>query len=316
VIVRDTAAAGVSPPVRIETGIGVPVATPSSLLDRLRRTPVYVDYHRSFETALHLPLALVPADSLHLAHSGLRHENRFCGRLAGASKACGRCLTFQAEIKSAATSGPVSRRCFAGLYEAAVPVRVGKEVAGFLVTGQVRVDRPSARLFGTIRRNLTAWGLGPEEAALRDDYLTTRVLSRSEYSAALQLLRIFAEHLGTIGTQLQFAGAGREPPVIGKAKAFISAHADEALTLRQVARAANASAYYFCKLFHRSTGLHFVEYVARMRVEKVKNLLRDPNVRISEAAFSAGFQSLSQFNRVFKRVVGTRPRLWRAQLPR
>ena len=39
-------------------------------------------------------------------------------------------------------------------------------------------------------------------------------------------------------------------------------------------------------------------------VEKVKNLMLNPHKRVSEAAFDAGFQSLSQFNRVFRRVAG------------
>ena len=51
-------------------------------------------------------------------------------------------------------------------------------------------------------------------------------------------------------------------------------------------------------------------------MEKVKNLLLNPHKRISEAAFEAGFQSLSQFNRVFRRVTGEAPTVWRDKLPR
>ena len=40
----------------------------------------------------------------------------------------------------------------------------------------------------------------------------------------------------------------------------------------------------------------------------------NPHVRISEAAFAAGFQSLSQFNRVFRRIVGESPSVWRDRL--
>jgi AraC-like DNA-binding protein len=49
-------------------------------------------------------------------------------------------------------------------------------------------------------------------------------------------------------------------------------------------------------------------------VEKVKSSLLNPHMRISEAAYAAGFQSLSQFNRVFRRVVGEQPRIWREKL--
>jgi AraC-like DNA-binding protein len=76
----------------------------------------------------------------------------------------------------------------------------------------------------------------------------------------------------------------------------------------------NMSAFYFCKVFRKVTGVTFVEYLARLRVESVKTLLLDPHKRISEAAFEAGFQSLSQFNRVFRRVAGEAPTVYREKL--
>jgi len=54
--------------------------------------------------------------------------------------------------------------------------------------------------------------------------------------------------------------------------------------------------------------------VARTRIEKARNLLQNPNLRISEVAFEVGFQSLSQFNRAFKRIVGKSPCHFRAGL--
>lgn len=49
-------------------------------------------------------------------------------------------------------------------------------------------------------------------------------------------------------------------------------------------------------------------------MEKVKNLLLNPHKRVSEAAFEAGFQSISQFNRVFRRLAGQSPKDYCAQL--
>jgi AraC-like DNA-binding protein len=60
------------------------------------------------------------------------------------------------------------------------------------------------------------------------------------------------------------------------------------------------------------TGVNFVDYVARMRIEKACDLLQDRHVRISEIAFAVGFQSLSQFNRVFKKLSGRSPSAYRA----
>jgi AraC-like DNA-binding protein len=51
-----------------------------------------------------------------------------------------------------------------------------------------------------------------------------------------------------------------------------------------------------------------------VRIEKAKNLMLNPNLRVSEIAFEVGFQSLTHFNRVFKNILGHSPTGYRAQL--
>jgi AraC-like DNA-binding protein len=99
---------------------------------------------------------------------------------------------------------------------------------------------------------------------------------------------------------------------IWKARNFIHAHASEELSLGKVARAANTSPNYFSEKFKEATGMNFVSYVARTRFEKAAALLRQADLRVSEIAFATGFQSLSQFNRVFKKFSGKSPTEYRA----
>jgi len=60
--------------------------------------------------------------------------------------------------------------------------------------------------------------------------------------------------------------------------------------------------------------LKFTDYVARVRVEDARTRLLNPNLRISEIAYDVGFQSLTQFNRTFKRVFGQSPSEFRTNL--
>ena len=41
-----------------------------------------------------------------------------------------------------------------------------------------------------------------------------------------------------------------------------------------------------------------------------------PNARVSEVAYEVGFQSLTHFNRVFRKIVGESPTEYRHRLPR
>ena len=105
---------------------------------------------------------------------------------------------------------------------------------------------------------------------------------------------------------------GAESGRIWKARNFIDEHAGEELSLTQVAKAAETSANYLSEKFKEAVGINFVQYVARARYEKAAALLGDADLRVSEIAFAAGFQSLSQFNRVFKKLSGKSPTEYRA----
>jgi AraC-like DNA-binding protein len=149
---------------------------------------------------------------------------------------------------------------------------------------------------------------------LEEAYFQTRVVSKKQYESIVRLLTIFAQHLSALSNQLMVETDTAGMPSIEKARALINArHADQ-LSLGEVAQAVNMSAFYFCKSFKKVTGLTFTSYLARVRIEKVKNLLLDPNRRVSEAAYEAGFQSLSQFNRVFRRIAGESPSAYRERL--
>ena len=130
----------------------------------------------------------------------------------------------------------------------------------------------------------------------------------------VKLLSIFAQHISMVSNQVLVQRENTEPPSIARAKRFIHDNHSDDLSLHQVAKAVNMSAFYFCKMFKKATGLNFTDYVSRVRVEKAKNLLLNRNLRVSEIAYEVGFQSLTHFNRVFKRIMGQSPTDYRGQL--
>jgi AraC-like DNA-binding protein len=102
-----------------------------------------------------------------------------------------------------------------------------------------------------------------------------------------------------------------EPVAIWKTRKYIEEHAGEELSLTKVAKVVNMNANYLSENFKQVTGVNFVQYIARTRFANACHLLRNSNLRISEIAFAVGFQSLSQFNRVFKKFSGKSPTQYR-----
>ena len=103
-----------------------------------------------------------------------------------------------------------------------------------------------------------------------------------------------------------------EPIDIKRSRHFIHENYTDELSLTDAARAANISPGHLSEKFKQVTGIKFVEYVGRLRVERACERLCDTSAPISEIAFEVGFQSLSQFNRSFKKFSGTSPSQYRA----
>ncbi len=285
-----------------------------NLIDKLTASTVYQDYEQAFSEATGMPLALRPVESWQLPHRAKRKENPFCCLMAQKSKSCSACLQTQQTLAEKAKEEACSATCAHGLTDTAVPVKLGDKLIGFLQTGQVFRKKPTEVQFERTARLAAEWGMPADRKDLHEAYFGTKVVSSKEHSSVVKLLSIFSQHLAMISNRIFVEETNSELPVITRAKEYIQKNQAEDLSLGQVASAVHTSTFYFCKLFKKATGLNFTEYVSRVRIEKAKNLLLNPNLRISEIAYEVGFQSLTHFNRVFKKIIGESPTEYRVQL--
>jgi AraC-like DNA-binding protein/ligand-binding sensor protein len=285
-----------------------------NLAEALANSRIYQDYERAFSETTGLPVALRPVETWQLPHHGQRKENAFCAYMAQKSRSCAACLQTQQQLHETATHEPQTVTCQMGLCDTAVPVRLGDKLIGFLQTGQVFRRKPTETQFQRTLKLAREWGVEVNEPELRTAYFSSRLLSTREHDALVKLLAIFAQHISMLMNQIVVRRDKAEPLVIARAKEFIREHQAEHLSLGQVAKAVNTSTFYFCKLFRKATGVNFTDYVSRVRIEKAKDLLLNPNLRVSEIAYEVGFQSLTHFNRVFKRILGQSPTEYRGQL--
>lgn len=277
------------------------------LVEKLTRSAIYRDYVRAFSDTTGLPIGLRAIEHWQPALRGAANENPFCELMARSNRVCAACLEVQRKLTERVGNRSRTVTCFAGLSDSAVPVRVGDTLIGFLQTGQVLLNQPSKFRFDRTAKQLVDWGVKVDLRKAREAYFHTKVLSRKQYRAILRLLEIFGRHLSILSNQIALENSDAEPVAVTRAKQFISRNQDNALCLATVAKAVNTSTFYFCKLFKRTTGLTFTDYLARVRIEKAKALLLDRNRRVSEVAYDVGFQSLTHFNRIFRKVVGQSP---------
>lgn len=93
---------------------------------------------------------------------------------------------------------------------------------------------------------------------------------------------------------------------------FIETNYQRTISIDEIAKLTHLSNAAFCRYFKKMTRLTFTEFLNQFRIEQAKILLKsDKNV--TEASFECGFESLSYFNRIFRKVVGINPMQFKKQ---
>lgn len=67
----------------------------------------------------------------------------------------------------------------------------------------------------------------------------------------------------------------------------------------------------FCRMFKKKTNKHFIEYLHEFRISKACSFLLDTDWPISRVASECGYKTVSNFNKLFKKIAKTSPKLYR-----
>lgn len=92
--------------------------------------------------------------------------------------------------------------------------------------------------------------------------------------------------------------------IVKNAITYITENYAQKLKLSDVADKVFVSQWHLSKLLNRHTGQNFSEILNGIRIEKAKELLKDPSLRIGDIAEEVGFLDMAHFSRVFKKQVG------------
>lgn len=98
--------------------------------------------------------------------------------------------------------------------------------------------------------------------------------------------------------------------LIAKIKRYIEQNYRDA-TLERVAKFVHLNQHYLSKYFKQKTGENFSDYVIRVKMEKAKEFLADPNSKTYEISEMVGYSSAKNFTRTFRKYAGKSPREYR-----
>ncbi|WP_281886374.1 response regulator [Paenibacillus sp. YYML68] len=101
---------------------------------------------------------------------------------------------------------------------------------------------------------------------------------------------------------------------IRKATDYMAGRFHYDLSMEEVSEFVGLSCSHFCVLFKKETGLTFLEYLTKLRVERACSILKNTQVKVYQIAPLVGYQDAKYFTQVFKKLVGKTPSEYRTMV--
>jgi AraC family transcriptional regulator len=96
-------------------------------------------------------------------------------------------------------------------------------------------------------------------------------------------------------------------------KEFVDVHISKGIGISELASLAGLSQFHFIRAFKHSVGLSPYQYVLSERISVAKAMLSKRDLSIADVALAVGFSDASQLNRVFRKLIGVTPTVYRRE---
>ncbi|MDF2632324.1 MAG: putative response regulatory protein [Caproiciproducens sp.] len=151
--------------------------------------------------------------------------------------------------------------------------------------------------------------------------VTRFLLKPSKMNELEEALQIMTENLGKLqpgapeekkeSEEEQQDGNPANSFIVRSALKYIEVHYAEKLTLTELAEKTYVSQWYLSKLLNKYTDKSFCDLLNQTRIKKAEKLLKDPSLKIHEVSDMLGFNDVTHFSKIFKKIEQVSPNEYR-----
>lgn len=206
---------------------------------------------------------------------------------------------------------PIIYNCHLGLVDIVVPLIVKGVGIGVLTSGQFLFSKPVKRTFDRVKPRILQLDINLRTAW--NNYSALRVIDKSRAKDIVALISIIVEYVVEAESKILELRETYHKDILRQAQQYIESEYKKSISLNNVASVVHISASRLAHIIRDKLNTNFTSYLNEVRIEKAKFLLSNTKLSIKEIAYNVGFQNLSHFNHLFKRVADLSPSEYRRQ---
>ena len=157
-------------------------------------------------------------------------------------------------------------------------------------------------------------GLSPDNAFYMCDLYIDQVENAKNLAAVTEINHQMFDDFVHAVHKAKIRQMNGVSPQIADTCTFIAVHITDRLDIHKLAERLGYSDYYFSSKFKKEIGKTVGEYIAEQKIEKAKQLLNDPSLKIGDIAAMLGYESQSHLGRIFLKYAGMTPSDWRINI--
>ena len=231
-------------------------------------------------------------------------DSAYCALIQNELYGAKACLMMdQIKREEAAQKGEmICYQCHAGLVEAIKPVYFERHLLGFIAIGQFRSNESIPE---NVMHNWQNRSIDPlsEDMRLQTAYASLPYVPRKKIDDILGLFSILVDY---IVSRHMITLKGNV--ILDEIISHMELHANEDITLPDVARIVHKSPSTVSHLFNKKLGKSFKNTLIEMKLRKAEEqMTNNPDVTVGEAAATAGYDDPLYFSRIYRRHRGVPP---------
>ncbi|MCU6792268.1 response regulator [Paenibacillus sp. WQ 127069] len=165
------------------------------------------------------------------------------------------------------------------------------------------MQRSAILLIHSIEKQLRATDTRLQEVCGKNPLMYTEIIQHRNDAASVKSI-FDNEILPHVLTYYSRSGEKQGEKVVREVQKLIEAHYDQPLSLHQIATSHYMNTDYLSRLFKKTTGHNFVDYLMDIRINKSKELMKLSKYKNYEIAQMVGYEDYRYFSQIFKKKTG------------